>query len=266
MKIGVIIVTLNAKALLAPCLGGLREAGEQHIYLVDNGSTDGSADYVAEHYPEVDLIRLPLNAGFAGGNNVGIRRALDDGCDAVFLLNADTIIDEPFTPVCAQVFAAHTEVGICGPVVVEADAPETIQCAGGRVNTWLSTFPYSRRGEPYERSERIDDVGWVLGAAMAVRREVLDEVGVLDIEYTPIYVEEVDLCYRSTLAGYRNVVTYGTRIRHIGQHSAKVADSEIRRMLGNRYMFALKHAGPCRFLTTAAYITTRAAWRKLSGR
>lgn len=120
--------------MLRVCLQGLFATENRPVYVVDNGSVDGSPAMIARDFPEVILIESPGNLGFAGGNNVAIRRAIADGADAVFLLNNDTIIDEPFVDACLAVLRDFPDVGIAGPIVVEADLPEVVQSAGGSWN------------------------------------------------------------------------------------------------------------------------------------
>jgi len=264
MKIGIIILNWNSGLLIDQCLRGLLDHESHPVYVVDNGSSDGSADLVANKYPQVTLIRSPGNLGFAEGNNVGIRRALQDGCDAVFLLNNDTIIDEPFIGVCAQMLENDSKLGIVGPVIVEGDKPHIVQCCGGKTTLWNLSFTFRRRGQPYVKRDICEVVDWVLGAGMLIRKDVFDKSGgLLDPEYFPAYVEEADLCYRAKKAGYLSAIHHGARVRHIGSQSAGSYQNVFRRMMVNRFLFAVKHLGLFRFMSASAIIVSRVFIEKL---
>ena len=263
MRVGIIVLSWNSKALIDECLGGLLKFEESPVYVVDNGSEDGSAEFIAQKYPTVHLIQSPVNLGFASGNNFGIKRAMQDGCDAVFLLNNDTIIDEPFLAPCVKILEQDPSVGIVGPVVVEGRQPDLIQCIGGGITLWNLGFPYIGAGLPYERTAKVQEVGYVLGAAMLIRREVLSATGGLDPEYYPAYVEEADLCYRASLEGYKSVICHSVRVRHIGDSSSGGNANSFRRYTANRFLFGLKHLGATRFLIAGLWIVLRTFARKM---
>ena len=261
MQVGIVILSWNSRDMIGACLDGLLRHEQCPVYVVDNGSEDGSPDFIERRYPAVKLIRSPANLGFASGNNLGIKLALLDGCDAVFLLNNDTIIDEPFLAACVQAMADAT-VGVVGPVIVEGHRPETVQCSGGKISLWTLGFPYRGPGRPYVRSPLVEDVDYVLGAAMLIRRDVIEKTGGLDPEYYPAYVEEADLCFRARLLGYSSVVTHAVRVRHIGDSSSGSYGNSLRRYTSNRFLFGLKHLGPFRFITAGTIIVLRTFVKK----
>lgn len=264
MKTAIIIVNWNGRELTQQCLEGLAlwEPSAQ-IYVVDNGSTDGSSDHIKCNFPSINLITSPTNLGFGGGNNLGIKRALEDGYDAVFLLNNDTIIDEPFLEIIESQCVSPS-IGVIGPVVVDGYDPGTIQCRGGRVSLHFSSFPYLGQGEIFVKSNMISEVGYVLGAAMLVKKEVFEAIGMFDQEYFPAYVEEADLCYRAKLSGFGSYISHSARIRHIGGQSSGGSDSEFRRMMKNRFLFAVKHGNAFQFLTSSLVIALRVFIKKMS--
>lgn len=264
MKIGIVVLSWNSFDMLDVCLLGLKKHEQHPVYVVDNGSVDGSPGKIQEKHPQVVLIRSPGNLGFAEGCNVGIRKALADGCDAIFLLNNDTIIDEPFADKCAALLEADASIGVVGPVIVEGHEPDKIQCRGGRMTLWNLHFPFLGRGECYTKSERRDEVDWVLGAAMLIKREVFEAAGgLLDPEFYPAYVEEAELCYRARKAGYRSVITFGARVRHIGRQSAGGFRNAFRRMMCNRFLFGVKHLGVFRYAIASQVIVVRVIVEKL---
>lgn len=263
MKIGVIIVTWNSRKFIDDCIGALLRYEPVSVYVVDNGSIDGSADYVSQAYPSVNLFRLPINAGFASGNNYGIRQALKDGCNTVLLLNVDTLIDEAFITPCVKILDEHPSIGIVGPTIVEALEPNVIQFGGGKFNFWGLRFPVIDKGKTFVRSDRIKEVDYVLGAAMFIRREVIDQTNGLDEEYFPAYVEEADLCYRARSCGFRSVMYQGVRVRHVGMQSSGGFQNAFRRMMAHRFLFGLKHLNFIKFMIAAQVLVGRVILNKI---
>jgi GT2 family glycosyltransferase len=263
LKTAFIIVTWNSQQFLGDSIGRLQSfISPQDIIVVDNGSSDDTVAILARDNPQVTLYRLPVNTGFSGGNNVGMRLAMAKGYDSVFLLNVDTIIDEDFLHPCLKVLEEHPDIGVVGPVVLEADRDNVIQCEGGRILPIQANFPYRKRGAQFERRDRIVDVGFVLGAAMMIRREVIERIGYLDEDYFPAYVEEADFCYRAHLAGFRSVVHRGCAIRHIGEQSSGGRLKANHRLATHRFYFAIKHSGPAAFLAASIAIVARAVYWK----
>ena len=263
MKTAFIFVTWNSQQFLQDSIGRLQSfASPQDILVVDNGSSDDTAGTLARDYPQVTLYRLPVNTGFSGGNNVGMRAAMAKGYDSVFLLNVDTKIEEDFIRPCLKVLENHPDIGVVGPVVLEADRDNVIQCEGGEVSSLRASFPYRRRGQRFARKDEIVDVGYVLGAAMMVRREVIERIGYLDEDYFPAYVEEADFCYRARKAGYRSVIHRGSAIRHIGEQSSGGRLKANNRLATHRFYFAIKHSGPAAFLAASIAIVARAVFWK----
>ncbi len=263
MKAAFIFVTWNSQQFLGASIGRLQTfISPEDIIVVDNGSSDATADRIARNYPQVTLDRLPVNTGFSGGNNVGMRAAMAKGYDAVFLLNVDTIIEEDFIHPCLKVLEEHADIGVVGPVVLEAGRDNVIQCEGGRVHAIRASFPYRKCGRRFTRKNEIVDVGYVLGAAMMIRREVIERIGYLDEDYFPAYVEEADFCYRARLAGFRTVVHRGSAIRHIGEQSSGGHLKANNRLATHRFYFAIKHSGPAAFLAASIAIVARVIYWK----
>lgn len=263
MKVACLFVTWNSEPFLADSIGRLHSfARPEDIIVVDNGSSDSTVATLLQNYPGINLHRLPVNTGFAGGNNYGMKAAIEKGYDAVFLLNVDTIIDEDFIHPCLQVLKEHPDMGVVGPVVLEADQQNVIQCEGGRILAIRSSFPYRKRGRHFARRQAIVEVGYVLGAAMMIRREVIERIGYLDEDYFPAYVEEADFCYRARKAGYRSAIHLGCAIRHIGEQSSGGHRKANNRIAAHRFYFAMKHSGPGAFLVASLAIVARALYWK----
>jgi GT2 family glycosyltransferase len=211
----VIILNWNGADVLGPCLDSLMRVTDPplEIIVVDNGSTDSSQDIVGERYPGVELIENGENLLFAAGNNVGIAAAVERGARYILLLNNDTEVDPGFAARMLSAFD-DPETGIAGPKIFYFDDPERIWYGGGGFNR-LTGVPYHRGLRRIDGSfeEARGDTGWVTGCAMMVRREVFDQVGLLDPSYR-IYCEDVDLSLRASQAGWKLKYVPSSKVWH----------------------------------------------------
>ena len=190
---------------------------------VDNGSADGSDAEVERRFSAVELIRTGENLGFAGGNNVGIRRALERSADWVLLMNNDAVAEPGLVEALDRAQAARPDAGVLACKVLFEDG-DAVMYAGASFNAWLG---YSGRrtgfGGPDTFTE-MRDVPRADGAAMAVSRVALERVGLLD-EQLFAYVEDVDLSLRARAAGLAVVFVPDAVVRHKGSASTGGAAS-----------------------------------------
>jgi GT2 family glycosyltransferase len=213
----VIAVVLNWNGG-ADTLAALESVRGIETIVVDNGSSDGSDREVERRHPEVELIRTGENLGYAGGNNVGIRRALDRGADWVLLLNNDAVAGEGIAEALAHAAAARPDAGLLA-CKIYLDG-ETLQYAGASFN---ATLGYSGRVDGFAarddgRWEELRDVGRADGAAMAVSRAAVEAAGLLD-EQLFAYVEDVDWSLRIRAAGFAVVFVPDAKVWHRGSGS-----------------------------------------------
>ena len=177
---------------------------------VDNGSTDGSDRLVEERFPNVELIRTGVNLGFAGGNNVGIRRALALGADWVLLLNNDAVAEPRLEEALDSAARARPDAGLLACKVLAEDG-HSVQYAGARFNKWVG---YSGRVRT-DGLDELRDVARADGAALAVSRAAVEQAGLLD-EQLFAYVEDVEWSLRIRRAGFAVVFVPDARARHKG--------------------------------------------------
>jgi GT2 family glycosyltransferase len=205
-RIAVVIVTYDSEADLGDCLGSLRACERDGLSLdviaVDNASRDGTAARIRRDFPEVTLVELPRNEGFATGNNVGIRLAAERGAELVYLLNPDTIVDAAFLREAVAVAAVH-------PAVAAVQSLLLLAHDRGRVNTWGNAvhflgFGYcGGLGAPAEQAPRAPvEIAFASGAASLFRVEALLASGLFDDDLF-LYQEDMDLSWRLRLAGWR---------------------------------------------------------------
>lgn len=246
MKASVIIPVWNGREYLPACLDALlaQDYPDFEVIVVDNASVDGSADLVAERYPQVRLIRNAQNLGFAGGCNIGLKTAHGD---IFILLNEDTVVQPGWLQALVKALQ-RPEVGVVGCKILYPDG-KTIQHAGGWIEWPLGLAHHYGQGE--EDNGQWDEprqVEYVTGAAMAFRRDVLERVGPLDEEFWPAYFEDVDFCFRVREAGFEVWYMPEAVVLHKGTVTLTEPAQHSSAYQRGRLRFVLKHLPPDRFL------------------
>lgn len=201
----VITVVLNwrNKSDTLECIASLKETDylNHRIVLVDNFSQDGTVDAVRAHFPDVFIIENDQNLGYAEGNNVGIRYALQQGADYVFVLNNDTQLAPDCIDALVSDLEAHPEVAAAGPKIFYFDPPNLLNFAGGGLTH--QGIPYhvgahQLDGPSYAQSIETD---WLTGCAILFRASVLPRVGLFEPKFFLLY-EDVDWSLRARKAGF----------------------------------------------------------------
>lgn len=268
--LSIVIVSWNSKDVLEACLGSLgrevvarSDAGRlsTETLVVDNGSSDGTPAFVRERFPFVELIELGENWGFAGGCNVGLRRAKGR---CVALLNSDTIVLRDALERCVRHLDAHPDVAIVGPQLLHPDGSKqnSIHSEPGLLQEIVprgvleTLFPGRWPSKRFEHAAPID-VEAVLGACLVVRRAALDAVGPLSEDYF-FFFEETDWCARMRAAGWRVVHVPDARVVHLsGAGSKRKLPAETRiEYHRSLYRFFRTHRAP---LAAAALVALRFA-------
>ena len=191
-------------------LAALRSLEGIETICVDNGSTDGSDAAVAAELPQVELLRTGTNLGFAGGNNAGIKRALERGADWVVLLNNDALAEPDLAAALADAAAERPDAGLLACKILLEDG-RTVQYAGATFNARLG---YSGRVAT-TGADVLRDVDRADGAALAVSRAAVERAGLLD-ETLFMYVEDIEWSLRIRRAGFAVVFVPRARVRHKG--------------------------------------------------
>ena len=184
------------------------------VLLVDNGSEDGSEARLRERFPEVELIETGRNLGFAGGNNVGIRRALAQGAAYVVLLNNDTVVDPGFVASLVKTAQSDPKVGMLCSKIYRFDERDVLWYAGGDMNEWLGLGKHRGDGErDAGQFDLVAEVNRPTGCSLMVTRALCERVGLLDEDYF-LYCEDLDWGLRSRKAGFKVVYDPGSRVWH----------------------------------------------------
>lgn len=221
-RASVIVLSWNGETYLPDCLNAVMSQTHtpHEVILVDNASTDGSVESAATNFPLVRIICNDENLGFAGGMNVGLKLATGD---IAVLLNQDTVVRDNWLADLVKAMEADEHIGIAGCKILYLDG-QTIQHAGGYLEYPLGLAHHYGYGE-LDRGhwDEQREVEYVTGAAMAIRREVLERIGYLDDDFFPAYFEDVDICFRARQAGYKVVYVPTAALLH---HESALTERE----------------------------------------
>ena len=232
MTLDIIIVSFNARADLERCLHSLHAAPAatpHRVIVVDNASSDGSVETVRRGWPDVTVIELPSNAGFAAANNAGIRAARGH---LILLLNSDTIVPAGAIDRLVARLAREPEVAAAGPRLVDGEG--RAEWSFGRMLTPWTEARRAIAGRLYgkrvpgvtwaveEATRRESYPDWVSGACLLVRRDAAERAGLLDERYF-MYEEDVDFCATLRATGGRILFTPVAEVVHLRGRSARSA-------------------------------------------
>lgn len=205
-KIAIIVLNWNGKQDTLACLESLTELTYSNfeIIVVDNGSIDASAEAIKTRFPQFLLIENRENLGFAEGNNVGMRAAMQRGADMFFLLNNDTVVGADILDHFVGLFDGHPEIGILGAKICLFDQKQTLDHLGGMWNRKTGMFEFVGRHskESKLRWQEPQELDYVCGAGLIIRRKVIETIGYLDSRFFLIW-EESDYCFRARRAGFK---------------------------------------------------------------
>ena len=265
--LSVSIVNTGSRELLLACLETLPRGAD--VVVLDNASEDGSVDAVRERYPDVRVLAQDFRAGFGANHNTVIRAT--DG-RYVYVLNEDTTAgDWAFDRIVAYL-DEHPRVAALGPRLVYPDGRQ--QDSAWRFPTplvsSLGLLTLGKLGVKQSHGEAARPVDWVMGAALVLRRQALDEVGLFDEEFF-LYSEEVDLQFRLRQAGWEvHYFPEATVVHHESQFSAEIPERRINEMWRSRHRYWHKHHGRAgarvAALATGAQYAVRAAAAPLAHR
>lgn len=278
--LSIVIVSWNVSDLLRRCLRSVLESLELEgaralaveVWVVDNASRDESAEMVRREFAQARVIANAHNEGFTRGNNQGITAS--DGRH-ILLLNPDTEVVGNALALMVDHMDAHPEVGALGPQLLYPD---------GRVQSSRRRFPNLRTAlvestflQPWlrehvmlkryyvldRRDEERQEVDWVAGACLLLRRAAIDEVGLLDERFF-MYSEELDWCYRAREQGWKVVYLPQARvIHHEGKSSEQVLPLRHLHFQRSKVLFFKKHHGRARGEILRLYLLASYLWQMM---
>jgi hypothetical protein len=232
----VVVLNWNRKEHSLACLEAVTSLDYANciVIFVDNASSDGSPTAVRARFPGVEIIQTGANLGYAGGNNAGIRRALELGADYVFLLNNDTVVDPDAVQMLVTVAEANPDSGALGPWIYYLHDRHRLWFATGRWNRDHLRFEWPGQGCIDTELDRRDvETDYVCGAALFLRAAVLRRIGLLDERFFLVF-EESDWCFRAKKAGYTCRMVPEARVWHQVGASFGSESSPLRRYFSSR--------------------------------
>lgn len=266
----IVIVNWNTRELVLACLASVAAyASAAEVWVVDNASSDGSAEAIAHQFPSVRLVRNAENVGFARANNQVLARV---ETPYAWLLNSDTLLRPGALAELEAVMAAHPRAAVVGSALFNPDGtPQACSFAFPTVlATWaewlLLPAPLARLrdrvfGLAPRRSEGETD--WVLGASFFVRRAAMEAVGLLDEGYF-MYGEELDWCRRFRAAGWEVRLALGSQVVHYGGASTRqVAERMLVELFRTRARYFRRHLPAWRRWPLAPLMSIGAVWNSL---
>jgi len=273
-RVSIIVLNWNGLEDTVECLESLKKITypDYDIIVVDNGSEGDDARVLEERFGDyIHLIRNDRNYGYTGGNNIGMRYALENSApDYVLLLNNDTTVAPDLLDPMVRAAGGDDSTGLVGPKVYYHGFPDRIYGAGGRVSMRTGrTFHIGMKERDSGQYDKQQEVDYVPGCCLLIKRAVIDQVGLLDESYF-CYWEETDYCFRARAAGYRSVYVPEAKIWHRAPlklsvwertpAGGKVSGLYRYYMARNSFKFLRKHATKGQYRTFLLYLLGYHLW------
>lgn len=231
-NLSIIIVNYNSGKIIADGLVSVFDkitGIDFEVIVSDNGSTDGSVEMIKNEFPTVRIVENGINIGFAAANNRAAKIAQGK---YIFLLNPDTVVLDKNISKLVEFMDKNPKIGACGPLVLNSDGTMQRQCKRGWPTFKNSFFYYSGLWKLFPKSQKwkkftggyfcldkpddqVCEVGQLSGAAMIVRRDILEKIGGMDENYI-MYWDDTDLCFRIKNLGFKICYVPQAKIAHYG--------------------------------------------------
>ena len=268
-----VILNTNRREDTLECLASLEKNtySTHKAIVLDNASSDGSVEAIRSAYPEVEIIELTENLGYAGNNNVGIKTALGRSADWVFVLNEDTILAPDCLANLVEVGESDPQIGIVGPMVYHYDEPDIIQSAGGSLSRYWDSWHVAQNEPDQGQIDKPHRVDFISGCGIMVRRAVIDQVGMLDERFF-YYKEETEWCLRARRRGWHIIHVPKAKLWHKGvQRDYRPKPYVTYYKTRNRFLMLAKHRAPLyvwvvtwlQTLRTLTSWTVKPKWRPM---
>lgn len=226
-KVYIITLNWNNEEDTIECIRSLEKISYKNykIIVVDNGSEEESVLKIKKQYSEICIINNKKNLGFAGGNNIGIKYAINSEADYVLLINNDTTVEENFLSELIDVGESDKKIGVLGSKICYYNEPKIIWSAGGNVN-WLKNKGVHIGLNKIDKGQydKIKEADYLTGCCLLIKREVIEKIGALSEDYF-LYYEDTDFALRAKSAGYKSVYVPSAKIYHKVSRSTKPGSS-----------------------------------------
>lgn len=269
-----VILNTNRRDDTLACLASLeRSTYSQHkVIVLDNASTDGSVEAIRAAYPAVEIIQLEQNLGYAGNNNVGIKAAVAQHADWVFVLNEDTVLAPDCLTWLVEVGESNPHIGVVGPMVYHHNEPEVIQSAGGQLGRYWQNIHLAHNQPDRGQFSQPRPVDWISGCAIMVRRAAIEQVGMLDERFF-YYWEETEWCLRVSRGGWQIMHAPAAKLWHKGvQRDYRPKPSVTYYYTRNQLLMLATHRAPllvwayawAQIVRTLTSWTVKPRWRAMN--
>lgn len=256
--VGIVIVNWNGYKDTTECLLSLEDISyaEKVIYLINNGSLDNSLELLKDdievkgkYRNTIKICAVQRNCGFAGGNNIGIAMALNDGCKYICLLNNDTIVNPYFLTRLVKTIVENENIGIAGGVIREYTNHSRIWFCGGYLKKYSTKGIHAIHQKKISIAKEVVQTSFITGCLQLINANVFKKIGYLDERYF-MYYEDVDFCQRATESGFTLVVNQSATIYHkCGASASYASPTSIYYSNRSKYLFIILHTnGINRFL------------------
>lgn len=240
-NVAVIIPNWNGIEEIGACLRSLlAQSLIPHIIVVENGSTDGSLEFITKNFPSVEVLIQRRNLGFAGGVNAGIGKAISDGFSYVALLNNDAIAHKDWLKQLVGVMDKADDVGIVTCKLLSADKTR-IDSTGEQYTTWGLAYPRDRNMASDRGHNKPEEIFGATGGASLYRVAMLEEIGLFDEDFFAYY-EDIDLSFRAQLMGWKIRYEPNAEAYHkTGTTSSKIKGFTTYQVFKNSYLVIWKN-------------------------
>jgi GT2 family glycosyltransferase len=262
LKTLIVVLNWNTYEMTKECIQSLlaMDGDSFEILIIDNGSQDGSVEYLRQAFPKIALIANARNLGFASGSNVGMRLALEQGADYVLLVNNDTVVKPDLLAELLAESERHPKAGLLSPKIYYADHPDRIWWAGGTYSLWQGVprhlgWKEKERGQ-YETARVID---WATGCVVLLRCDALLKTGLFDDKMFA-NAEDLDLSLRMRSVGWEVRYVPAAKLWHKeGFATRRNAGEHVRYFTSIRNLLWVmhKHARTLHWLTFCPYFLVR---------
>lgn len=232
-KVFIIVLNYNGKAVLKNTLESVYKLNypNYQVVVVDNDSTDESFEEARVSFGKFNFIKNNQNIGFAAGNNVAIKWALEKMADYIFLLNNDAIVEKNTLTSLIDEAQKNDKFGILSPVIYKGDS-EQIWFSGGRIN-WLKMRA--------EHIDNIEETQYITGCAMLIKKDVFKKIGLFDESFF-LYYEDADFSFRAAKQGFKLKIVSDAKVFHFEKSSESL--NKLYYLVRSGIIFFRKNASP----------------------
>lgn len=263
-KVFLVILNFNSFKDTKECLLSLKSLkySNYEIIVVDNSSTDGSYEKLKKEFKSYNIIKCNENLGYAKGNNLGIKYALENKAEYICILNNDITVESDFLNKIIKVMEEQKDIGIAGPCICKYDDKNIIQAMGANINLYTGLTQGKYKNYKYNKVPKEDTfVDYLGGACFVCRRDVFEDIGLIPENYF-LFFEETEFCYRASSKGYKLLCVYNSKIYHKGSSTISKYNGLSYYFLNrNRVVFIRRNADILEKIIFSIYIFIEAIGR-----